>query len=48
MLLNKENEMNLVADIEGGKEAEGVWRYGVEGNIWTKEGRDNGGMEETA
>ena len=25
----------LVADIEGGKEAEGVWEYGVEENIWT-------------
>ena len=26
---------NLVADFEGGKEAEGVWEYGVEENIWT-------------
>ena len=26
---------NLVADIEGGKEAEGIWEYGVEENIWT-------------
>ena len=26
---------NLVADIAGGKEAEGVWQYGVEENIWT-------------
>ena len=26
---------NLVADIEGGKEAEGVWEYGVNENIWT-------------
>ena len=26
---------NLVADIEGGKEAEGVWEHGVEENIWT-------------
>ena len=26
---------NLVADIQGGKEAEGVWEYGVEENIWT-------------
>jgi hypothetical protein len=25
---------NLVADIEGGKEAEGVREYGVEENIW--------------
>ena len=25
----------LVADIVGGKEAEGVWEYGVEENIWT-------------
>ena len=29
---------NLVADIEGGKEAEGVWEHGVEENI-----RDLGG-----
>jgi len=26
---------NLVADIAGGKEAEGVWEHGVEENIWT-------------
>jgi len=26
---------DTVADIEGGKEAEGVWEYGVEENIWT-------------
>ena len=26
---------NLVADIAGGKEAEGVWKHGVEENIWT-------------
>ena len=26
---------SLVADIEGGKEAEGVWEHGVEENIWT-------------
>jgi hypothetical protein len=26
---------NFVADIEGGKEAEGVWEHGVEENIWT-------------
>jgi len=25
----------LVADMEGGKEAEGVWEHGVEENIWT-------------
>ena len=25
---------NLVADIAGGKEAEGVWEHGVEENIW--------------
>ena len=29
------NYCSLVADIEGGKEAEGVWEYGVEENIWT-------------
>jgi len=39
---------NLVADIAGGKEAEGVWEYGVDGNISTEEGRGNGGMEEIA
>jgi len=38
----------LVVDITGGKEAEGVCEHGVEENIWTWEGRCNGGMEETA
>jgi len=38
----------LVVHIAGGKEAEGVSEYGVEENIWTLEGRGNGGMEETA
>jgi len=37
--------VNLVVDITGGKEAEGVWEHGV---IWTKEGRSNGVMEEIA
>jgi len=32
----------------GGKDAEGVSEHGVEGNIWTEEGRGNGGMEEIA
>ena len=40
--------LNLVADIVGGKEAEGVWEHGVEENIWTQEGRGNGWMEEIA
>ena len=31
-----------------GTSAEGVWEYGVEENIWTVEGRGNGGVEETA
>ena len=39
---------NLVADIEKGKEAEGDWEYGVEENIWTLQGRGNGGMEKIA
>ena len=26
---------NLVVDIAGRKEAEGVWEYGIEENIWT-------------
>jgi len=38
----------LVTDIEGGKEAEGVLEQGVEENIWTWEGRGNGGIEEIA
>ena len=25
----------MVVDIAGGKEAEGVWEHGVEENIWT-------------
>ena len=35
-------------DTAGGKEAEGVWEQGVEENIWTYEGRGNGGIEEIA
>ena len=31
-----------------GKEARGVWEHGAEENIWTLEGRGNGGMEEIA
>ena len=27
--------VKLIADIAGGKEAEGVWEYGVKENIWT-------------
>ena len=27
--------VNLVADIAGGKEAEGVWEYDIKENIWT-------------
>jgi hypothetical protein len=41
-------KLNLVANVAGGKEAEGVWEQGVEENIWTEEWRGNGGMEETA
>jgi len=40
--------MICIADIVGRKEAEGVWEHGVEENIWTEEGRGNGGMEEIA
>ena len=39
---------NLVTDIAGGKEAEDVWEQGVEEDIWTEEGRGNGGMEKIA
>jgi len=38
----------LVADIAGGKKAEGVSEYGVEENIWTEDGPGNEGMEEIA
>jgi len=38
----------LVVDIAEGKEAEGVSEHGVDENIWTWEGRGNGGMEEIA
>ena len=38
----------MVADIAGGKEAEGVLEHGVEENIGTVEGRGNGGTEEIA
>jgi hypothetical protein len=38
----------LFADIEGVKEAERVVKYGAEENIWTYEGRGNGGMKEIA
>jgi len=38
----------LVVDIEGRKEAEGVWEYGVEENNWIEEERGNGRMEEIA
>ena len=38
----------MFADIVGGKEAERVVKYGVEENIWTYEGRGNGGMKEIA
>jgi len=37
----------LVVDTAGGKEADGVSEHGIE-NIWTYEGRGNGGMEEVA
>jgi hypothetical protein len=38
----------LVVVITGGKKAEGVREHVVEENIWTEEGRGNGGMEEIA
>ena len=37
----------MVADIEGGKEAEGVREQGAEENIWAYEGRGNKGVEKT-
>jgi len=38
----------MVLDTAGGKETEGVWEHGVGENIWTLDGRGNGGMEEIA
>jgi hypothetical protein len=38
----------LVFNIEGGKKAKGVGKYGIEENIWTYERRGNGGMKEIA
>ena len=40
--------MYFVSVLLFAKEAEGVWEHGVEENIWTYEGRGNGGMEEIA
>jgi len=40
--------LKLVADVEGGKEADGVSEHGAEENIWTYGGRSNGGTEEIA
>ena len=39
--------MQLVAHIEGGTKAEGVWEKGVEENIWAYEERGNMGAEDT-
>jgi hypothetical protein len=38
----------LTNGIARGKKDEGVREQGVEENIWTEEGRGNGGMEEIA
>ena len=38
---------NLVAYIEGETQAEGVWKYGVDENIWAYEGRGDRGVEKT-
>jgi hypothetical protein len=35
----------LVADIEGGTQAEGVRELGIEENIWAYEGRGNRDVE---
>jgi hypothetical protein len=39
---------NLVSDIKGGTQTEGVWEQGAEEDIWTEEGWDDGRMEKTA
>ena len=33
--------VNLVADIEGGKQAEGVREQGVEDDVWVREGKND-------
>jgi hypothetical protein len=39
---------NLVSDIKGGTQTEGVWEQGAEENIWTKEGRREMTLERIA
>jgi hypothetical protein len=39
---------NLVSEIKGGTQTEGVWEQGAEGNIWTEEGLSDRRLEETA
>jgi hypothetical protein len=38
---------NLVSDIKGGTQTEGVWEQGVEENIWTEERWSDGRLEKT-
>jgi hypothetical protein len=38
---------NLVSDIKGGTQTEGVWEQGAEEDIWTEEGWGDGRMEKT-
>jgi hypothetical protein len=40
--------LNLVSDIKGGTQTEGVWEQGAEEDIWTEKGWGDGRMEKTA
>jgi hypothetical protein len=39
---------NLVSDIKGGTQTEGVWEQGAEEDIWTEEGWSDWRMEKIA
>jgi hypothetical protein len=39
---------NLVSDIKGGMQTEGVREQGAEGNIWTREGGSGRRLEKAA
>jgi hypothetical protein len=39
---------NLISDIKGGAQTEGVWEQGAEEDIWTEEGWGDGRVEKTA
>jgi hypothetical protein len=39
---------NLISDIKGGTQTEGVWEHSAEEDIWTEEGWGNARMEKFA